>query len=200
MGKLAPIDISDTKDIHQIMDKCHNAFKESMLSKENKNHIENKKVIVPISWKEYKAVPFWHAASIDEKVSGKLNEDDLPCKKDICTTLCECNCLSGNETIVLHSKKRRKCIFRATRVNWISQIIEMYNAADQRVKYWEKTKKKKSRIHLRYEEKEVDYLVVFENKNEKAVTFITAFPIFPGEKERFEKEYIKNGGLQIKNQ
>ena len=63
---------------------------------------------------------------------------------------------------------RAKCLYRALRVGWIKEVIELYNENDVRVKYWEKiNSKKKKRLYLRYQEEEVDYLIVFEKKSEK---------------------------------
>ena len=64
------------------------------------------------------------------------------------------------------------------RVEWIRQIIDMFNHHDAHAKYWEKiNSNKKNRIYLRYQE-ENDYLIVFEEKSSKRVTLITAFPVF----------------------
>ena len=38
---------------------------------------------------------------------------------------------------------RTKCLYRALRVGWIREIIELYNENDVRVKYWEKVNSKK---------------------------------------------------------
>lgn len=65
------------------------------------------------------------------------------------------------------------------RVEWIRQIIDLFNYHDERVKYWEKVNSnKKNRIYLRYQEEENDYLIVFEEKSSKRVILITAFPVF----------------------
>ena len=65
------------------------------------------------------------------------------------------------------------------RIGWINDIINLYNSEDPRVKYWEKiNSNKRNRIFLRYEEDEIDYMVVFEDKSKNRVVLITAFPIF----------------------
>ena len=68
---------------------------------------------------------------------------------------------------------------------------KLYNENDVRVKYWEKiNSKKKKRLYLRYQEEEVDYLIVFEKKSEKRVQLITAYPIFfVSAKKDYEKDY-----------
>ena len=66
-----------------------------------------------------------------------------------------------------------------------------YNENDVRVKYWEKVNsKKKKRLYLRYLEEELDYLIVFEKKNEKRVQLITAYPVFfVSAKKDYEEDY-----------
>ena len=66
-----------------------------------------------------------------------------------------------------------------------------YYANDARVKYWEKVNsQKRNRLYLRYQEDELDYLIVFEAKGEKKVRLITAYPIFfVSAKKDYEKDY-----------
>ncbi len=49
---------------------------------------------------------------------------------------------------------------------------------------------KKKRLYLRYQEEELDYLIVFEKKSEKRVQLITAYPVFfVSAKKDYEKDY-----------
>lgn len=187
MSKLIPIDITGLNKKEDIMDKCHNIFKETMTAKGNKPQFKEKDILVPIKWLDYKAEVFWHSASIEPK--QKL--DILPCNNDITSSLCGNNCVVALDSIALNGVEREKCIYRAVRVNWIKSIIEMYNNGDTRVKYWEKVNSnKKKRLYLRYQEEEIDYLVVLEEKSEKRVVFITAYPIFfLSAKRDYETDY-----------
>ena len=50
--------------------------------------------------------------------------------------------------------------------------------------------KKKKRLYLRYQEEELDYLIVLEKKSEKRVQLITAYPVFfVSAKKDYEKDY-----------
>ena len=50
--------------------------------------------------------------------------------------------------------------------------------------------KKKKRLYLRYQEEELDYLVVLEKKSERRVQLITAYPVFfVSAKKDYEKDY-----------
>ena len=157
MSKLIPIDISGLSKTEDIMNKCHEIFKNTMASKENKPQFKGKEIMVPLKWLDYKAEIFWHSASIEPK--SRL--DILPCNNDITSSLCGNNCIIAADLIVLNGVEREKCLYRAVRVNWIKPIIEMYNAGDTRVKYWEKVhSNKKNRLYLRYQEEEIDFLIV----------------------------------------
>lgn len=188
MSKLVPIDIIGLSKTEDIMQKCHDIFKAMMASKENKPKLNDREIIVPLKWLDYKAEIFWHSASIEPK--QKL--DILPCNNDIASSVCGNNCVVAIDPIVINGTERQKCIYRAVRVNWIKPVIEMYNNNDSRVKYWEKvhTMNKKNRIYLRYQEEEIDYLVVLEDKSDKRVRFITAYPIFfLSAKKDYESDY-----------
>lgn len=187
MNKLIPIDITGLDKIEDILDKCHNVFKETMTAKGSKPQFMGKDILVPIKWLNYKAEVFWHFASIEPK----QNLNILPCNNDIASSLCENNCIVARDPVILNGVEREKCIYRAVRVNWIKPVIEMYNNGDERVKYWEKIHtNKRNRLYLRYQEEELDFLVVLEEKNEKRVVFITAYPIFfLSAKRDYETDY-----------
>ncbi len=187
MSKLIPIDISSLDKIEDIMNKCHDVFKDTMTSKENKPLFKGKEIMVPLKWLDYKAEIFWHSASIEPK--AKL--DILPCNNDITSSFCGNNCIMAADSIVINGVEREKCIYRAVRMSWIKPVIEMYNAGDARVKYWEKAhSNKKNRLYLRYQEEEIDFLIVLEEKSEQRVVFITAYPIFYlSAKKDYEMDY-----------
>lgn len=116
MSKLIPIDITGLNKTEDIMDKCHEVFKETMASKENKPQFKGKEIMVPLRWLDYKAETFWHSASIEPK--PRL--DILPCNNDITSALCGNNCVTAADSIVLNEVEREKCIYRAVRVNWLN--------------------------------------------------------------------------------
>ena len=94
---------------------------------------------------------------------------------------------------------RAKCLYRALRVGWIKEVIELYNENDVRVKYWEKiNSKKKKRLYLRYQEEELDYLIVLEKKSEKRVQLITAYPVFFVSAKKDYQNYIKETEKETK--
>ncbi len=188
MGKLKTIDINELKDIPAIMDTCHTVFKNTMANRDNKPKLGEREIAVPLNWIEYKAELFWHSASMEKK--NKL--DMQPCNNEITSAICANNCLDAFDPIIMkNGTEREKCIYRAIRVGWIREVIDMYNAGDERVKYWEKTNTdKRNRIYLRYQEEELDYIVILEDKSDKRVVLITAYPIFfISAKRDYENDY-----------
>lgn len=188
MAKLKTIDITGLEDISAIMDKCHNIFKETMANKDNRAKLGEREIAVPLNWIECKAELFWHAASIEEK--AKL--DIQPCTNDVASSLCANNCIDAFDSIIMNNgTEREKCIYRAARVGWIREVIDLYNQRDARVKYWEKlNSNKKNRIYLRYQEEELDYIVILEGKSDKRVILITGYPVFfISAKKDYENDY-----------
>lgn len=185
--KLKPIEIKKEDTLSDILDRCHEIFKRTIATKDRPT-LGDREIYVPIKWIEEKAEIFWHSASIEQK--PRL--DIKPCNNDASSSRCDENCVTGTNMITLSNGDiRAKCIYRAVRVGWIREIIELYNKGDSRVRYWEKVNSdKRKRLYLRYLEDEIDYLVVLEDKSEKRVTFITAYPIFfISAKRDYEKDY-----------
>jgi hypothetical protein len=173
--KLTPIEFDKTLDFDGILDKCHEVFKQTIATKD-RPLFGNREIYVPLKWIENKAEIFWHSASIEPK--PRL--DIKPCTNDLSSAYCVDNCIAETDRIVMsNGDTRAKCIYRALRVGWIREVIELYNANDSRVKYWEKVNSaKRKRLYIRYQEEEIDYLVVLEDKSEKRVQLITAYPVF----------------------
>lgn len=187
MEKLTPIDITGLTDFDEIYIKCHEIFKDEMKKRPT---LGEKEIKIPFTFIEMMAEGYLHCASIDEK--NRL--DILPCNNDKTSALCDNNCINGENYIIINDKVRQKCLYRAVRVNWINPIVEMYNNNDVRVKYWEKKNRKTKRVRcfLRYQQDEIDYLVIFEKNGEEKVRLITAYPIFfLSKKKDCDKDYQK---------
>lgn len=185
--KLKPIEIKKKDALSDIFDRCHEVFKQTIATKDRPT-FRGREIYVPINWIEGKAEIFWHCASIEQK--PRL--DIRPCNNDISSSRCDENCVIGEDVITFSNGSiRAKCVFRAARIGWIREIIDLYNNGDSRVRYWEKVNSdKRNRLYLRYLEDEIDYLVVLEDKSEKRVRLITAYPIFfISAKKDYEKDY-----------
>lgn len=197
MNKLLPIVPGSISDIESIFDECNTFFKETILNKEKRPLLDGREIFIPIEWMEdRKAKLFWHICSIEPK---KHDLSILPCTNDAASSVCEENCIKLNNSIYLDDKDRAKCIYRAVRIAWVKEIIELHNSNDPRVKYWEKLNSyKKDRIYLRFQEDGNDYVIVFEKKSEKRVVLVTAYPVFyRNAKYDFDmdyRNYLKQNG------
>jgi hypothetical protein len=173
--KLKPLEILKENSLDDIFVRSHELFKNT-IARKDRPKLGDKEIFVPLVWIETKAEIFWHSSSIEPK--SRL--DIKPCNNDISSSLCDGNCITSKDMVIMkNGEERAKCIFRAVRIGWIREMIEMYNSGDHRVFYWEKVNSdKRNRLYLRYIEDEIDYMVVFEEKSEKRVRLITAYPVF----------------------
>lgn len=190
LEKLKTIDICGLSGTPQILDECHNVFKQTLKSKTTRPKLGGKDIFITFNWIENKAEIFWHVASIEKKAERDIKIQ--PCINDIASAMCNNNCITGSDHIILSDgDEREKCIYRAMRIGWIKEIIDLYNNGDARVRYWEKVNsKKRNRIYLRYQEEEIDYIVVLDEKNANRVMLITAFPVFfISAKRDYDKDY-----------
>ena len=186
--KLIPMKINSSKRIEDIFNDSHILFRKTIGSK-SRPSLNGKTIFIPFNWlSDNKAEIFWHMSSLEQKDKLPIK----PCTNDITSAICDSNCVNGSDTIVLtNGEVRTKCIYRTTRIGWIQEIVNMYNLSDTRVKYWEKdVRDHRRRIYLRYQEEEIDYLVVFEKKSEKRVVLITGYPVFfISAKKDLDKEF-----------
>ncbi len=188
--KLKPITLSKDASFDELFDFCYQEFKDGFLAKDNHPYLRGKEVVAMLhaeNWVENKAEAFWHASSLDLKPEVET----FPCTNDIAISLCNENCRNGAKPVSLSNGDiRMKCLYRASRVNFISETIKLCNAGDSRVKYWEKNNSKEKRMYLRYQEDELDYLVVLKHKSDRRAILITGFPVFyRKERLQYDKEY-----------
>ena len=190
--KLLPIKIPEGSSVNDAFDSCNEIFKKGFLTKENRPMLKGCDIYVPIYFhSDKKSEVFWHISSLSPK--EVLRPNILPCNNDIASDICDENCWTENEAEQMKDLSiRTKCLYRASRIAWIKEVIELYNNNDSRVQYWEKmNSNKKIRLYLRYSEDENDFLVVFEGKGIGNVVFITAFPVFfMNAKKDYTNDYL----------
>ncbi len=134
---------------------------------------------------------FLHLTGFNEitKYSNK------PCKKIKLTGDCFTNCITDNIPI----NQRNLCIFRASLLPWFNVVLELANSDDSHIKYWEniridrRRKKENKSILIRFQEDEIDYLIVigvFKKNNEEIYQLRSAYPLFFDlDKRKADKEY-----------
>ncbi len=183
------ININDCLDIEEIIDKVYIEFKKVYMDRENKpKELLGKRLIIEFAnWKEFKADIYWHLISLGEK--EKFNV--FPCGNKLSNHICSANCIYKKRQIVRYNGDIRNiCIYRALRIIWPINIIELANKRSYRIIVWEKDNK----LYLRYNEGKIDYIVVFASKR-NTYKLISAFPVFYiNKKISFDndyKEYMK---------
>lgn len=133
-------------------------------------------------------VGFWHSVSIEETHHFK----NLPCNNDGTMECCKENCVSPFHQVLIKQKTetRNICLYRASRLPWIIDIIKLANRGDPSVQTWLKpgVGKQSKKLYLRYNHYGNDYVIIF-SVEKHFFRIISAFPVFYlKEKRDFEKD------------
>ena len=179
------IDIKDTKGgpkvkkLHEVLCNSLNAaieliydvYKKELMDKNKRPKLFGKFIYLDCnSLINNKAEVFWHLISLSTKEKFNI----LPCNNDKSYVLCKGNCLTEDNQIHLKKgEKRNLCLYRAIRINWISNIIAFANQGSNYIEKWVKN----NRLYIRYQHNEIDYIVVLANKK-KNYFFVSAYPVF----------------------
>lgn len=191
MGNLSPaIEIDNFETQCDIVDACYIKFKECVLDKEGRPKLFEREVFVPIgAWIDCKAEIFWHVSSLS--LEDKITV--LPCNNDAAMNKCDENCIYHKRQVKLPNGETRDiCYYRATKAFWVKEIILLANNKDNSVKIWVKrdNKKKRNELYLRYQNRHIDYVVIFEDKPNGKYVFVTAYPVFyVNSKNGFNRDY-----------
>jgi hypothetical protein len=138
---------------------------------------------------------FWHLASIGEDDS---KFDMYPCQNHEAYTICSYLCESGHKDNFLKDDNSIPCIYRAHKINWVREIINLVNCnpSHPNIRIWKQKTKSDSRLKIRYLNNEIDYVLIFaivynERRNDiRMYKLITAYPVvLKSYKRRFDKEY-----------
>lgn len=184
--KLSPIiDISRYSDFNDINDFLYGHFSKNIMDRTKRNKLFNKFIFIDFSnWIDYKAEMYWHMISLSENERFNI----LPCNNDTSNIYCNDNCINRCHQVILsNGQKRNICIYRAIRIEWLNDIINLANNNDENIKIWEKDNK----LYIRYEHETVDYAVVLEKQKNK-YRLLSMFPVFYiNKKVEFNTDYKK---------
>lgn len=174
---------------------AYDYFSHYINDKENRPQLFGKKIYVEAhEWIEDRPEGFWHLVSLEEKHHF---QKILPCINDSSTALCKQNCNTKQKMIAIKmgTENRSLCLYRASRIPWVVDIINLANNNDPDVCVWIKpsTNGSSDKLYLRYNHDGADYVVIF-SVEKKFYRIIAAFPVFYlSEKEAFDKEYLAFG-------
>jgi len=191
-----PIPIPDGDDANELFNIAYTAFCMEIVHKETRPTLFGKFIYIDTkkTLDGEKMDGFWHVASIGVDDS---KYDMYPCYNDNTYVKCIYRCKINNPNNFLKYYNSIPCLYRADKVRWIKEIIELANQNNKHknLKIW-KQKRKNGDKHLliRYINESVDYVIIFKinykNNKESYYRLITAYPVvLKSYKRRFDKEY-----------
>ena len=131
-----------------------------------------------------KDVMFWHLASLGKNENTGITPrgwEVLPCTNDFVQHVCLELCSDMREEIDIGEKyPRYPCLFRAMRISWIQEVLNLANSNDFSVSV---NTQEDGRIALHHSHNGQSYLVVIEEKP-KYYRLTTAYPVFLSKKRR----------------
>lgn len=177
------INIDDKKNLEDVIECTYEEFKKNLMDKGKRPRLLGKFVFIKFNWWiDYKAEMYWHLISLHEVERFGV----FPCENFISENICIKNCKTKLKQVTLKNKQVRDiCVYRALRINWIIDIINLANKNDANIKKWIKDDK----LHIRFQHEDVDYILIFEIYSDE-YQLVSAFPVFYiNKKETFDNDY-----------
>jgi len=198
-GKLSsPLVLSD--DYQRSIDLVYEYFSKNINDKSCRPSLFGKPIYVEAKEIiEERPVGFWHMISLEKNHHfAKV----LPCTNDEVINKCAQNCNTHEKiaTIKYGTEQRSICLYRASRIPWIIDIIKLADDGYSDVDVWLKpgNSSTSDKLYLRYNHDGADYVVVFSAER-RFYRIISAFPVFYlSEKEGFGKDYKKYAWKYVK--
>lgn len=184
------------KDDISLFEDSYKIFDENLRNIEKRPRLWGKKIFIDCTnfADDGRELSYWHICSIGADDS---KYDMYPCLNDSAGSKCQYKCDVDHEENFLKDKNGIPCVYRASKIIWLIEILRLANLGGSRyIKIW-KTQNKKTRqvdLLIRYESEIIDYVIIFKIQNaesEYPYRFKTAFPIvLKSYKRRYDKEYI----------
>lgn len=190
-----PIAFPVGEDPYELFNKAYDIFCLVFGLKEERPNLLNKFIYIDTrkTFDGEKFDGFWHIASI--RTGEKY--DMFPCYNNIAYEKCKFLCQINHENNFLKNKKSVPCLYRADKIIWIKEIINIVNEnkKHKNLKIWkQKNKKREERLLIRYVSKNIDYVIIFrihyKGKSVHYYRLITAYPVvLKSYKRRYDREY-----------
>jgi hypothetical protein len=201
-----PINVNRFKDPAEVFNEAYLNFQVDFIYQNNRPKLFNKRIVLDelVSY-DNKINGFWHIASIGENdtISETMEKYDMdPCINDFANSKCIYDCDINHTENFLKDINRIPCLFRASRIIWVKEIIELLNNNPNHtcIKVWKQknTNTKEKTLKIRYTKDNIDFIIIFKIFNTKDNSdidyyrLITAYPlVLKSYKKRFDKEYRK---------
>lgn len=188
-GKLSsPLTLSS--DYSSSLAIAYSFFEQNIAPPENRPLLFGKRVFIEAREQiDNRPSGFWHIVSLER---NHRFTKILPCNNDAAITTCMENCNHPTHAISLKSgtETRNICLYRASRIPWIIDIITLANSGDSDIQMWLKPggQYASNKLYLRYNKSGADYVLIF-SAEKKYYRLISAFPVFYlSEKATFDKD------------
>lgn len=188
--KLSPI-LELSGDLQQGLATAYAYFSEYIGNRAHRPTLFDKEVFIECSEIiNERPVGFWHLVSLEEK--HKFSKI-VPCVNDRNINLCGQNCISQKHQIAIKygTEIRNLCLYRASRIPWIIDIIKLASRGDSSVAVWLKPggNKASDKLYLRYNHDGQDYVIIF-SVEKRFYRMISAFPVFYlNEKQKMDEDH-----------
>ena len=145
---------------------------------------------------ENKIVGFWHLITT---TMTKLSI--LPCTNDVSYENCAGNCVTLSRLVEIKNENetRAVCLYRATHLPWIIDVIKLANEKNSFVNCWKLVDdRNRSKLYVRYKKGIADYILIFSDEK-KYYRLLTAYPVFMvRDRQKFDMFQIKNAWIYSK--
>lgn len=184
---LPKIPLDGISDRVHFVEEAYNAFNDSLQDKATRIQFKNNTLFVNFKdWVDDKPEIFWHIIGLEDNDAMNF----YPCSNNPIQLLCKKNCDTLEWQVNTIAKTRLICIYRASHMPMIEEVIKLANSNNQLVKIWID----RGRTFIRYENGLDDYVVILEklDKYENAYKLVTAYPVFfRSQKKNFDRTYSR---------
>lgn len=193
-----PLDPSNYEQWTELFNSAYEIFQVELNIRENRPTLFGRRLFIDARDQiDDKINGFWHVASIGADDS---KFDMYPCSNDVAIGKCVFLCNVDHQDNFLKHKNSTPCIYRASRISWIRQIIDMTNDSEEfsKLKIWTHERNGEKHLLIRYQFEIIDYIIIFKisykNNDIEFFRLITAFPVvLKSFKKRYDREYNNFG-------
>jgi hypothetical protein len=190
-----PINVVTT-DPQELFEKSYQIFVEELKNRDSRPLLFGKFLYInERAGAQGKDEGFWHLASIGE---DDTKFDMFPCQNHESHSICNYLCEADHEENYLKEINSIPCIYRAHKINWVKEIIDLASSepSHPNIRIWKQKTKWDTRLKIRYVNKHIDFILIFaivynEKRDDiKMYKLITAYPVvLKSYKRRFDREY-----------
>ena len=161
MSLKQPLNPLKYEQSNDLFDDAYAVFQVELNFRDNRPTLFGKRIFIDATSQiDNKIIGFWHMASIGADDS---KFDMFPCSNDEAIGRCVFLCNADHSENFLKHMNSTPCIYRASRVGWVRQIIEIAGSREESyLTVWTHDDNRGQKcLHLRYRSGLIDYIVIF---------------------------------------